>query len=489
MSLVVALVGVPVAAALACALWQRWAAVIGAVSAIVTALVSIAVFTAAVSSPAWIELDGLVRVDALSGLIVLVIGLVGAIAALYAISYLPNEVRAGHLGPGQVRWFHVWSHLSLAAMLAVPVIDDLGLMWVAVEATTLTTALLVGSFARGNSLEAAWKYLILCGVGIAIALFGILLTYYAAVQALGEGATALSWSELQANARALDPDFVRLAFVLVLVGFGTKAGLAPMHTWLPDAHGEAPTPVSVLLSGALLSCALYAVIRFHVLATAALGSSFSADLLVAVGAFSIAIAVPFVLVQHDLKRLLAYSSVEHIGIVTLAVGIGGPLALFAAAFHLLNHALAKSALFVAAGALGQRYGTHRLARMRGAFEVAPLPALGLLVGALAITGVPPFATFASELGIVRAGLAGRPAAFAGTAVLLVATLLVFGGMLFHILRVVMRRPPRESRTAAFPLALPLIGVPLFVLLALGIWLPPGLRDAFAAVAAVLEPRP
>ena len=489
MSLVTALLGVPVAAALACALWPRWGATVSGVSAGVIAILSIATFAAAVSSPALIELGGLVRVDALSGLIVLVVGLVGAIAAFYSITYLPNEVRAGHLGPGQVRWFHVWSNLSIAAMLAVPVIDDLGLMWVAVEATTLTTALLVGSFARGNSLEAAWKYLILCGVGIAIALFGILLTYYAAVQALGEGAAALSWSELQANARALDPDFMRLAFVLVLVGFGTKAGLAPMHTWLPDAHGEAPTPVSVLLSGALLSCALYAVIRFHILATAALESSFSADLLVAIGAFSIAIAVPFILVQHDLKRLLAYSSVEHIGIVTLAIGIGGPLALFAGAFHLFNHALAKSALFVAAGALGQRYGTHRLARVRGAFEVAPLPALGLLVGALAITGVPPFAPFASELGIVRAGLAGRPAAFAGTAVLLVATLLVFGGMLFHILRVVMRRPPRESRSAGFPLGLPLIGVPLLVLLALGIWLPPGLRDAFTAVAAVLEPRP
>lgn len=489
MTFVAALVLIPVLAAAVCALLPRAASIASALTALATGVLSVAVAAEALGAPARSGFGGVVRIDALSGLIVLVVGLVGAIAGLYALTYLPNEVRAGHLGPGQVRWFHVWSHLSLAAMLAVPMLDNLGLMWVGIEATTLTTALLVGSFARGHALEAAWKYLVLCGVGIAIALFGILLTYYAAVHALGDEAGALSWSGLQVGARALDPDFVRLAFVLALVGFGTKAGLAPMHTWLPDAHGEAPTPVSILLSGALLSCALYAVLRFHILTTEALGTSFSADLLVAIGAFSIAVAVPFVLVQHDLKRLLAYSSVEHIGIVTLAVGIGGPLALFAAAFHLFNHALAKSALFLAAGALGQHYGTHRMARMRGAFEVAPVPALGLLIGAFAISGAPPFAVFASELGIVRAGLAGRPAAFAATAVLLVATLLVFGGMLFHVLHVLLSRPPRHSRAAAFRSGLPLIGAPLLALLVLGVWVPPGLRDAFLAVAAVLEGRP
>ena len=203
------------------------------------------------------------------------------------------------------------------------------------------------------------------------------------------------------------------------------------------------------------------------------------------GAISIAVAVPFVLVQHDLKRLLAYSSVEHMGIVTLAVGIGGPLALFAAAFHMFNHALAKSLLFVAAGALGQRYGTLRLARLRGALEVAPLPALGLVLGTLAITGTPPFSPLASEFGIAQAGFAGRPGALAGAVVLLAGSALVFAGMLSHVLRVALRSAPARVRSAPFPFAASFIGLPLVVLLVMGLWLPPTLRDGFAAVAEVL----
>ena len=278
---------------------------------------------------------------------------------------------------------------------------------------------------------------------------------------------------------------MRLAFALVLVGFGTKAGLAPMHTWLPDAHGQAPTPVSVVLSGALLNCAIYGILRFHLLAAGAAGDGFSSDMLIAFGAFSIVVAVPFVLVQHDLKRLLAYSSVEHMGIVALAVGIGGPLGLFAAGFHMFNHALAKTVLFVAAGAIGQRYGTLRLARLRGAIDAAPLPALGLLIGTIAITGVPPFAPFASEFGIALAGLSGRPYAVAGAVVLVAGTVLVFGGMLFHVLNVVLRAAPRRLHAAPFPLGALLLGLPLVTLLVSGVWLPPVLRDGFTATAGVL----
>ncbi len=217
-----------------------------------------------------------------------------------------------------------------------------------------------------------------------------------------------------------------------------------------------------------------------------MGASFSSDLLLGLGAISIVVAVPFVLVQHDLKRLLAYSSVEHIGIVALAVGIGGPLGLFAAVFHMFNHSVAKTGLFVVAGALGQRYGTLRLSRLRGAFEVAPLPALGLLIGTLAIAGAPPFAPFASEFGVAQAGFAGRPAAFAGAVVLISGSVLVFGGMLFHALNVVLRAAPRHLHATSFPFAAAFIGTPLCALLVLGIWLPPALRDAFAAAADVLR---
>ncbi len=486
MSLAPLLVAAPLVAALLCAAVARRAAAISALAATITLVVGAVVAFSSFAAPAEHALAGLMYVDALSGLIVLIVALVAAIAALYAVPYVRNAVGVHEIAPTEVRWFYVWIQLSIAAMFAVPLMNNLGLMWVAIETTTLTTALLVAFFRRGHSLEAAWKYLMLGAVGLGFALFGILLTYYAASHALGEAAAALDWAELRANAAALDPALMRVAFALVLIGFGTKAGLAPMHTWLPDAHGEAPTPVSVLLSGALLNCALYGVLRFHLLAAGTLGASFSSDLLLGLGAISIAVAVPFVLVQHDLKRLLAYSSVEHMGIVALAVGIGGPLGLFAAAFHMFNHSLAKTTLFVAAGALGQRYGTLRLARMRGAFEVAPLPALGLVVGTIAITGAPPFAPFASEFGIAQAGFAGRPAALAAAVVLIAGSVLVFGGMLFHVLNVALRTAPRHLHVASFPFAAAFVGVPLVALLVMGIWLPPQLREAFSAVAAVLR---
>src|SRR5438093_5810423 len=349
MSLAPFLLGAPILTAVLCALAGRYVGLVSALGSVGTCALAIVVSFDAFAAPPQHALFGLLYVDALSALITLIVGLISLVATLYAVSYLRNAGAAGGIAAGQVRWFHVWLQLSIGAMVAVPLMSNLGLMWVAIETTTLFTALLVAFVRRGHALEAAWKYLMLGAVGLGFALFGILLTYYAASHALGEAAAALDWAELRANAAALDPALMRVAFALVLIGFGTKAGLAPMHTWLPDAHGEAPTPVSVLLSGALLNCALYGVLRFHLLAAGTLGPSFSSDLLLGLGAISIAVAVPFVLVQHDLKRLLAYSSVEHMGIVALAVGIGGPLGLFAAAFHMFNHSLAKTTLFVAAG--------------------------------------------------------------------------------------------------------------------------------------------
>ena len=489
MTFALLLVATPLVAALVCAAVPRRGPTLSAIACAATLALGVAVAARSFTLPAERALDGLVYLDALSGLIVLIIAVVSAIAGLYAVGYVRNAVASGEIAGAQVRWFYLWFQLSIAAMFAVPLLNNLGLMWVAVELTTMTTALLVAFFRRGHALEAAWKYLMLGAVGLGFALFGLLLTYYAAGHALGEAASALAWDQLRARAAALDPGLMRVAFALVLVGFGTKAGLAPMHTWLPDAHGQAPTPVSVLLSGALLNCALYAVLRFHLLAVGALGPDFSSDLLLGLGALSIVVAVPFVLVQHDLKRLLAYSSVEHMGIVALAVGIGGPLALFAAAFHMFNHAIAKTTLFVAAGALGQGYGTLRLARLRGAIEVAPLPALALLIGTLAITGAPPFAPFASEFGIALAGFAGRPRAIAGAVVLIAGSVLIFGGMLYHVLQVTMRAAPARVRPASFPFAAAFVGLPLGTLLVMGIWLPPALRDAFSAAAGVLGHAP
>ena len=488
MSLSPLLLAVPPAAAVLCLAFAARAPLISATASVVTFSLAALVAFDAFASPARVTLGGLVYVDALSGLVLLIVGIVALIATLSSVQYVRNAVGAGEVPEGDVRWFHVWIQLSIGAMVAVPLMNNLGMLWVATETTTLFTALLVAFVRRGHALEAAWKYLMLGAVGLGFALLGVLLTFYAAVHQLGEG-EALNWDLLSARAATLDPDLMRIAFVLVLVGLGTKAGLAPMHTWLPDAHGQAPTPVSVLLSGALLNCALYGIFRFHLLAAGAVGGAFSSDLLVGFGALSIAIAAPLVIVQHDLKRLLAYSSVEHVGIVALAIGIGGPLALFAGAFHMFNHALAKSALFVAAGAIGQRYGTLRLARLRGAFEVAPLAALGLVVGSVAIAGAPPFAPFASEFGVLRAGFAGRAVAVSGTVVLVIGTVVIFGGMLFHALNVGLRPAPARVHDAHMRFGALLVGAPLVALLAFGVWLPPALRDGFSATAIVLGSHP
>jgi hydrogenase-4 component F len=425
----------------------------------------------------------LLYADALSALLVAVIGLVGWGGAAYSVGYLRHDVAEGRLAANQGRWFVQWYQLFLLVMLATVLAENLGLMWAAVEATTLASAVLVGFYRTRAAMEAAWKYLLICTVGITFALFGVLLIYYSGVRAAGLEEGALSWRAMMAAAPRLDPALVRLAFIFVLVGFGTKAGFAPLHTWLPDAHSQAPTPVSAVLSGVLLPCALYAILRFHLIAVGTVGPAFSSDLLVLFGVLSAVVAVPFVLVQRDLKRLLAYSSMEHIGLIAAAVGIGGPLALFAAGLHLLGHAVGKALLFFAAGNVSQRYGTRAIGRISGAASVLPLSGAALLAGALALAGAPPSVLFTSELGLLAAGFAGGRGL---SATLLLACLaLVFAGLVYHAARMSLgRRPERVRRGEGRSDGL-LIGLPLAALALLGVWLPPPLVEAIQQVAAVL----
>src|SRR5258708_4821746 len=431
-----------------------------------------------------LALDGLLYADALSALLVGVVALVGWGADVYGVGYLRQDVAERRLKADQPRWFALWYQLFLLTMMAVLLADSLGLMWVAVEATTLASALLVGFYRTERAVEAAWKYLLLCTVGITLALFGVLLVYYAGVQAGGTEEAALSWRAPVALAPRLNPDPVTLAVIFALVGYGTKAGFAPLHTWLPDAHSQAPTPVSAVLSGVLLPCALYAILRFHAIASGALGPAFSSNLLVLFGGLSAAVAVPFILLQHDLKRLLAYSSIEHIGIIAVAVGIGGPLALFAASLHLVAHALGKALLFFAAGSVAQRYQTRTLARIRGAASVLPASGTVLLLGGLALAGAPPSALFATELSILGAGFERGQALAA--AILLVCLALIFVGLLYHLSGLALgRRPPSLAVQGEQPLSIALVGVPLFVVAALGFFVPAPLAEALRQATAVL----
>jgi hydrogenase-4 component F len=425
-------------------------------------------------------LAGLLRADALSALMITVITLLAAIVALYARGYIRAEYSDLHLP--RVRRFFSLFHLFIFTMLLAVTTDNLGVMWVAIEGTTLATVFLISLHNLPTSLEAAYKYLIISSIGIAMAFIGTVLMYYAAAGQAGE--VAVNWTSLHAAATSLNPQIVRLAFAFILIGYGTKAGLAPMHTWLPDAHSEAPAPISALMSGVLLNVGLYALLRFKSVADIAAGHDFAATWLIGLGLLSLAVAAVFLLTQRSYKRMLAYSSVEHIGLICLGLGFGGYWGVLGALLHLINHALSKSLLFILSGNILLKYHTTEIQEVRGLLRAAPLTGSAFLVGTLALIGLPPFGLFLSEFIIFRAGLTeGRPwAAVAGIALLVI----VFAGMLNSVNRMLYGPPPdhmNHGDVLRWPLA-PLI-VNLILLLILGLTLPPALVEVLNQALKVL----
>lgn len=426
-----------------------------------------------------------IYIDTLSAFIIVIISIIGFISALYSLSYMKTEVLHGYIEIEKIKWYYLLLHLFIFTMLLVTMVNNLGVMWVAIEATTLASALLVGFYNKEASLEAAWKYVIICTVGLTFALFGIILAYYSSVHVLGESSNALNWVTLQAIADKLNPKLIRLSFIFILIGFGTKAGLAPMHTWLPDAHSQAPSPVSALLSGVLLNTTLYGILRFHIIATKCVGHDFSSNLLMIFGLISIAIAVPFIILQTDFKRMLAYSSVEHIGIVTFAVGLGGEMGLYGALLHLFNHAMAKSLMFLVAGNITQKYKTKKMVRIKGVLEAMPYTGTMLMTGVLAITGVPPFNIFTSEFIIANAGFAqGRIIA----GVLFLGLLaLIFTGMFYHVSKMAFGTKPFKLQAGETSFTnLAVMTVPLLFILVLGLYVPPFFRIALNQIVSLLR---
>ncbi len=339
------------------------------------------------------------------------------------------------------------------------------------EGTTITSALLVGFHGDKYGLEAAWKYIIVTTIGISFGLFGTVVVYGAAAHAQGGVlAGAMNWSSIAAMAPRLDPGIIRIGFIFVMVGYGTKAGLAPVHMWLPDAHSQAPTPVSALLSGALIKCALFGVIRFHTIARGACGPGFSQDLLVIFGLASVVVATPFILAQHDLKRLLGYHSVEHVGIVALGLGFGGPLGTYGALLHVINHGVTKALVFLVAGDAIGRYGTRDMSAMRGFLRVAPLAGTLLLMGAFSLAGTPPFSIFISELIVIRAGIAsGR---YVVVAVFLAMVVVIFAGLIHHVGQMVFGAAERTaSRDREAPSSLLGMGLLALAMILLGVYIP------------------
>ena len=324
------------------------------------------------------------------------------------------------------------------AMNLALVANNIGLMWVAIELATLTTVLMVGIYRTHEALEAAWKYFILGSVGIALALFGTILVYMAAQPVVGEGLDAMVWTVLIEQAASFDPALLNVAFVFLLLGYGTKVGLAPLHAWLPDAHAEGPTPISAVLSGLLLNVALYAVLRFKMLLAANPGALAPGPLMVIMGLVSLIFAAFMLYRRRDIKRMFAYSSIEHMGIITFAFGMGGPLANFAGLLHMTMHSLTKSAIFFAVGHIAQVKGTQKIADIGGLTETHPVLGWGLVLGVVAIAGMPPLGIFMSEFLVVSSTFAREPL----LAIPLVFGLLVGFGALFLRLNQVAFGEPR-----------------------------------------------
>jgi hydrogenase-4 component F len=434
------------------------------------------------------EWNSFLYADALSAFMVLLISLVSLASSLYAIGYLRQDVAAGHLTDGRFREFYVLTPLFVFAMFAVVLANNLGIMWVALEGTALTSVFLVALYNQKSSLEAAWKYIMLGSVGLVLALLGTILTYASATGLGTETIGGLNWSYLMTVADRLNPDILKLAFVFVLVGYGTKAGIAPMHTWLPDAHSEAPAPTSAMLSGVFLKVALYGLLRFHILTTHSLGTAFSQHLLLGFGLVSMCVAAPFVLVQTNIKRLFAYSSVEHIGIICVGIGLNAPLAVFGALLHMGYHALAKPTLFFTSGNIHQKYHTLEMPTIgAGLLHVMPASAVLLAVAVIAATGTPPFGIFLSEFNIVAGGVSAGHVLTC--AVFLIAVIAVFCGFLNHISKLLLgsASPETSNEPTSFggAAAMSLLVVLLAVF---SLWLPQPAHDLIEQAAKIVGVR-
>lgn len=404
-------------------------------------------------------------------------------SSVYARIYFENESEEHTLSLKKARRFGALWFGSLAAMCLVLISNNLGIMWVGIEATTLLTAFLICLYVTPFSLEATWKYIIVCSVGIAFAFMGILLIGAAASFASISTPGLLNWTELITRAHLFDSKIIKLAFIFLFVGYGTKAGLAPLHSWLPDAHSQAPAPVSAIFSGFLLNTALYCIMRMIPVIEPSAGTLWVRNILLIFGLGSMIISSAFIIAQHDLKRLLAYCSVEHIGIITLGLGLG-PLGTFAALFHTFNHSLCKSLGFYSAGRIGQMYGTQNMQNISGTLKTNPVWGIGLLGSLLALIGVAPFSIFISEFLILKAAVVKKD--YVTLVLFLIGTVIVFIGVLRHVIDMSFGLPEKNVIGKPGTVAeIIVVAVPLAILLILGLWMPDYFKNLLTAASKIV----
>ena len=391
---------------------------------------------------------GFIYLDGLSTFFIFVTSIVAFASALYSIGYIKKDIDRGAITQNKARTYYTLFNLFCFSMFLVPSVNNLGLLWVAIEMTTLISAFLVGFYNSKESVEAAWKYIIICSVGIVLALLGTILFSYAF--SLSVGGKSLNWSDMASGAASMDKNILKVAFIFILVGYGTKAGLAPMHTWLPDAHSQAVAPISALLSGVLLKTAVYAILRFGIIVTKGVGFAYFANLMIILGLVSLAISCGFILVQKDLKRLLAYSSIEHIGIISIGFGLAEPLALAGALLHVLNHAVTKSFMFLGAGNIVSAYQKHNMHAIRGVIKALPFTGIMVLIGVFALTGFPPFSIFFSEIMIIIAAF--LKGAYWIAALVLFFLSVIFGAFVYHFGKMLFGNLPKGMKPAGEPLS-------------------------------------
>ena len=419
-------------------------------------------------------------VDDLNKVFIVLTTFVSFTTSAFSASYIGHEIEIGRLKLSYVRFYHAMYQVLMFAMNLALVANNIGLMWVAIEIATLTTVLMVGIYRTHEALEAAWKYFILGSVGIALALFGTILIYMAAQPVLGEGNSAMVWTVLVQHAAKFDPALLNVAFVFLLLGYGTKVGLAPLHAWLPDAHAEGPTPISAVLSGLLLNVALYALLRFKMLLALNPAALAPGPLMVTMGLISVVFAAFMLYRRRDIKRMFAYSSIEHMGIIVFAFGMGGPLANFAGLLHMTMHSLTKSAIFFAVGHIAQVKGTQKISEMGGLTVTNPVLGWGLVLGVVAIAGLPPLGIFMSEFLVVSSTFTREPWL---VLILVFGILVALGALFLRLNSIVFGEPvgPTAPAEASY--------VPIFVHLAIvamaGIYLPPALVTGFQNVARLL----
>src|SRR5574340_1809307 len=448
-SLILLSILAPVTAAIcaAAAGWRAWTAVATVVSALVVLGCGIGL-AIQLGGQQRLALGGLLRADALSATMLIVIGVVATLATWASVGYIDTELRERHTDHRGARLYGVLTPAFVAAMALAVSANDIGVIWVAVEATTVVTAFLVGHRQTRTALEATWKYVVICSVGIAIAFLGTTLLYFAVRHTGADTENALHLDVLTAHAAALDPGVTRLAGALLLIGYGAKVGLAPFHTWLADAHSQAPAPVSALMSGVLLSVAFSVLIRIRPIIDAAVGPGFLRVALLAAGLAAVLVAALLLTVTGDLKRMLAYSSMENMGLIAIAAAAGTKLAIAALLLHILAHGVGKTVLFLAGGQLQAAHGSTAICEITAVLGRSRLVGFAFAVGIVVLLGLPPFAMFASELSIARS-LADAQLAWAlGLALLLIVV--AFAALTKNSGQILFGAPPSEAPAIPVP---------------------------------------